>query len=225
MDEGRYTPSFFAHETALVDVGAAIGAGTKIWHWTHISSQARIGKNCTLGQNVYVGHARIGNNVKIQNNVSVYDAVVLEDDVFCGPSMVFTNVINPRSHIPRKSEYKPTLVKRGATVGANSVIICGHTIGMYAMVGAGAVITKDVPDYALVVGNPARRTGWVCQCGVKLDCAYRYARCSSCGLTYEVSHTYCGLVSYANASGGNGDGAWRVAGTRRSLGAYRRSDR
>ena len=122
------------------------------------SVPGRIGENCSLGQNVYVGHARIGNNVKIQNNVSVYDAVVLEDDVFCGPSMVFTNVINPRSHVVRKHEYKQTLVKRGATIGANAVIICGNTIGSYAMIGAGAVITKDVPDYALVVGNPGRRS-------------------------------------------------------------------
>jgi UDP-2-acetamido-3-amino-2,3-dideoxy-glucuronate N-acetyltransferase len=133
--------------------------------------------------------------------------VVLEDDVFCGPSMVFTNVINPRSHIVRKSEYKETLVKRGATVGANAVIICGHTIGKYAMIGAGAVITKDVPDYALVVGNPGRRIGWICQCGVKLNRAAKYARCPACGLTYEAGHTYCELETYAGAVADGGKGS------------------
>jgi len=153
---------------------------------------------------VYVANARIGNNVKIQNNVSVYDSVVLEDDVFCGPSMVFTNVINPRSHVSRRSEYLQTLVKRGATIGANAVIICGHTIGKYAMVGAGAVITKDVPDYALVVGNPGRRIGWICQCGIKLNRSFAHARCPACGLTYEAGHTYCEPTSYlVDARGGN----------------------
>jgi len=191
MNELNSLPSYFAHETAIIDAGAKIGSGTKIWHWVHISSKATIGANCTIGQNVYVGNAIIGNNVKIQNNVSVYDAVVLEDDVFCGPSMVFTNVINPRSHVPRKSEYQQTLVKHGATVGANAVIICGHTIGKYAMIGAGAVITKDVADYSVVVGNPGRRIGWVCECGVKLDRGYRCARCPACGLSYELGHTYC----------------------------------
>ena len=207
MDEVKSAAPYFAHETVIIDTGATIGPGTRIWHWAHISSQAAIGANCTLGQNVYVGNARIGNNVKIQNNVSVYDAVELEDDVFCGPSMVFTNVINPRSHVPRKSEYKQTLVMRGATIGANAVIICGHTIGRFAMIGAGAVITKDVPDYALVVGNPGRRIGWVCQCGVKLNRAYKHARCLSCGLTYEASHTYCELMTYASAVIGDGRGA------------------
>jgi UDP-2-acetamido-3-amino-2,3-dideoxy-glucuronate N-acetyltransferase len=197
MDELKSALPYFAHETAIIDAGATIGPRTRIWHWAHISSQAMIGANCTLGQNVYVGNARIGDNVKIQNNVSVYDAVVLEDDVFCGPSMVFTNVINPRSHIPRKSEYKQTLVKRGATIGANAVIICGHTIGSYAMIGAGAVVTKDVPDYALVVGNPGRKIGWVCQCGIQLKQANGHARCPACGLTYEVGHTYCELTTYA----------------------------
>jgi len=207
MIEDKCLPPYFAHETAIIDAGATIGPGTRIWHWAHISSQARIGANCTFGQNVYVGNARIGDNVKIQNNVSIFDAVVLEDDVFCGPSMVFTNVINPRSHIPRKSEYQPTLVKRGATVGANAVILCGHTIGRYAMIGAGAVITKDVPDYGLVVGNPGRRIGWICQCGVKLNRAYKHARCPGCGLTYEASHTCCDLTTYADAVAGGGNGA------------------
>lgn len=199
MNDKNSIHSYFAHDTAIIDAGAKIGPGTKIWHWTHISSLASIGSHCTLGQNVYVGNAIIGNNVKIQNNVSVYDAVVLEDDVFCGPSMVFTNVINPRSGIPRKSEYQPTLVKHGATVGANAVIICGHTIGRYAMIGAGAVITKDVPDYSVVVGNPGRRIGWVCQCGIRLNGAHRHARCPACGLAYETGHTYCELAPYAGA--------------------------
>jgi len=194
MNELDSFPSYFAHETAIIDAGARIGPGTKIWHWTHISSKACIGSRCILGQNVYVGNAIIGNNVKIQNNVSVFDEVVLEDNVFCGPSMVFTNVINPRSHIPRKSEYQQTLVKQGATVGANAVIICGHTIGSYAMIGAGTVITKDVADYSVVVGNPGRRIGWVCQCGVKLDRGYKFARCPGCGLSYELGHTYCELI-------------------------------
>ena len=193
MDEPKSALLYFAHETAIIDAGATIGPGTRIWHWVHISSKATIGANCTLGQNVYVGNARIGDNVKIQNDVSVYDAVVLEDDVFCGPSMVFTNVINPRSHLPRKSEYMQTLVKRGATIGANAVIVCGHTIGSYAMIGAGAVITKDVPDYALVVGNPGRKIGWICQCGIRLKQANGHGRCPACGLTYAISHTYCAL--------------------------------
>lgn len=183
--------SYFAHETAIIDPGAQIGRGTRIWHWTHIASAAQIGANCSLGQNVYVGNARIGDNVKIQNNVSVFDAVALEDDVFCGPSMVFTNVINPRSHIVRKHEYKPTLVKRGATIGANAVILCGNSIGRYAMVGAGSVVTKDVPDYALVIGNPGRRAGWICQCGIRLQKAQGRIQCASCTSEYEVSETAC----------------------------------
>src|SRR5215468_5701404 len=173
--------SYFAHPTAIIDRGAKIGPGTRIWHWVHIGPTAEIGANCSLGQNVYVGQAKIGNNVKIQNNVSVYDAVVLEDDVFCGPSMVFTNVINPRSQIVRKHEYKETLVKRGATIGANAVILCGNQIGSYAMIGAGAVITKHVPDYALVVGNPGRRIGWICRCGIRLNISDDRAHCQACG--------------------------------------------
>jgi UDP-2-acetamido-3-amino-2,3-dideoxy-glucuronate N-acetyltransferase len=185
MSDPAGDSGYIAHETAVVDPGAQIGAGTRIWHWVHVAANAQIGANCSLGQNVYVGKARIGNNVKIQNNVSVYDAVILEDDVFCGPSMVFTNVINPRSHIVRKSEYKPTLVKRGATIGANAVIVCGTTIGSYAMIGAGAVITRDVPDFALTVGNPGRRIGWVCQCGVRLHVADNEARCNACNSIYR----------------------------------------
>jgi UDP-2-acetamido-3-amino-2,3-dideoxy-glucuronate N-acetyltransferase len=191
MNEFGPAPPYFAHETAIIDPGAKIGPGTIIWHWVHVGPTATIGANCSLGQNVYVGRARIGNNVKVQNNVSVYDAVVLEDDVFCGPSMVFTNVINPRSHIVRKSEYKETLVKRGATIGANAVILCGNTIGTYAMIGAGAVITKDVPDYALVVGNPGRKIGWICQCGIRLEVANGNAHCVACASNYEVVDTCC----------------------------------
>src|SRR5262249_41692530 len=151
---------FFAHESCYVDEGCEIGAGTKIWHFSHVMPRARIGRGCTLGQNVVVSpDVVIGDNVRIQNNVSVYTGVVLEDDVFCGPSMVFTNVVNPRSHISRKDEFRPTLVKKGATLGANSTIVCGHTIGRYAFVGAGAVVTRDGPDPALVVGNPGRIAG------------------------------------------------------------------
>lgn len=157
---------YFQHETAIVDVGANIGDGTKIWHWVHVSSGAEIGLDCSLGQNVFVASkVKIGNKVKIQNNVSVYDSVTLEDEVFCGPSMVFTNVYNPRSHIERKNEYMQTLVKRGATLGANCTIVCGVTVGEYAFVGAGAVITKDVKAHALVVGVPAKQTGWVSHAG------------------------------------------------------------
>ena len=161
---------YFVHETAIVDVGAQIGAGTKIWHWVHVCSGAKIGNNCSLGQNVYVGNnVTIGNNVKVQNNVSVYDNVILEDDVFCGPSMVFTNVINPRSAVDRKNEFKDTLIKKGATLGANCTIICGNTVGQYAFIGAGSVVTKDVPDFALMVGVPAKQIGWISRHGQKLD--------------------------------------------------------
>jgi len=157
------------HETAIVDPGAEIGEGTRIWHWVHVCAGARIGRGCSLGQNVFVGNdVVIGDNVKIQNNVSVYDRVRLEDDVFCGPSMVFTNVINPRSAVPRKDEYRETTVRRGATLGANCTILCGVTIGRYAFVAAGAVVTKDVPDYALVAGVPAARIGWMSEQGERL---------------------------------------------------------
>ena len=159
----------FIHETAIVDDGASIGHNTSVWHWTHICSGAEIGEKCSFGQNVFISNkVKIGNNVKIQNNVSVYDNVILENDVFCGPSMVFTNVINPRSKVNRKNEYRDTLVKEGATLGANCTIICGVTVGKYAFVGAGAVVTKDIPDYALVVGNPAKQIGWMSEYGERL---------------------------------------------------------
>jgi len=161
--------SFFAHETAVIDAGCQIGEGTKIWHFSHIMTNCIIGQNCSIGQNVVISpEVKIGNGVKIQNNVSVYTGVICEDDVFLGPSAVFTNVINPRSAIIRKDEYKPTLVQKGATIGANATIVCGITLGKYAFIGAGAVVTKDVPDYALVVGNPARQTGWMSEYGHKL---------------------------------------------------------
>ena len=181
---------YFAHESSYIDEGCRIGDDTKIWHFTHVMSGAVIGQRCNIGQNVVISPGVVvGDNVKIQNNVSVYTGVVLEDDVFCGPSMVFTNVVNPRSHVSRKDEYRKTLVRRGATLGANSTIVCGHEIGRYAFIGAGAVVTKDVPDYALVVGNPGRVAGWMCQCGVKLASSSRpplTAACASCGTTYLV---------------------------------------
>jgi len=183
---------FWAHETAVIDSGAKIGAGTRVWHWVHVCAGARIGAHCVLGQNVYVGNrVVIGDNVRIQNNVSVYDAVTLEDDVFCGPSMVFTNVVNPRAAVPRKDEYQRTLVKRGATIGANATVVCDHVIGRYAFVGAGAVVTRDVADYALVVGNPARRAGWMCRCGEKLPAQSGPATCASCGARYEIRGEAC----------------------------------
>lgn len=161
--------NYFAHETAVVDKGCIVGQGTKIWHFSHIMSDCIIGEQCSIGQNVVISpQVKIGNRVKIQNNVSVYTGVICEDEVFLGPSCVFTNVINPRSAIVRKDEYKPTLVQKGATIGANSTIVCGITIGRYAFVGAGAVVTKDIPDYALVVGNPARQSGWMSEYGHKL---------------------------------------------------------
>lgn len=178
-----------AHPTSLIDDGASIGDGTKIWHFSHVCKGAHIGKNCVLGQNVYIGpNVSIGNNVKIQNNVSVYEDVVLEDDVFCGPSAVFTNVMNPRSHISRKNEFKKTLVKKGATIGANATVVCGVTIGEYAFIGAGAVVTKDVLSHALVHGNPARLQGWMCQCGEKLAAVQDKGKktCARCKSNYEL---------------------------------------
>ena len=160
---------FFAHETAVLDEGCQIGKNTKIWHFTHVMSQAVIGENCVIGQNVLIANrVTLGDNVKVQNNVSVYEGVTCEDDVFLGPSMVFTNVINPRAFVDRKNEFRPTQVRQGATIGANATIVCGHTIGRYAMVGAGAVVISDVPDYALVVGNPAQQIGWVSEYGHRL---------------------------------------------------------
>jgi UDP-2-acetamido-3-amino-2,3-dideoxy-glucuronate N-acetyltransferase len=177
-------PTAFVHESAYVDDGAVVGAGTKVWHFCHVLGGAIIGDRCSLGQNVVVMNGtRIGTNVKIQNNVSVYEGVELEDDVFCGPSMVFTNVMNPRSHVSRKSEYRRTLVRRGASIGANATIVCGTTLGEYAFIGAGAVVASDVPAFGLMVGVPARRVGWMCQCGERLP-ASGAGRCDACGSTY-----------------------------------------
>lgn len=176
----------FVHESAYVDEGAHIGAGTKVWHFCHVLAGAVIGERTSLGQNVVVMNGtRIGSNVKIQNNVSVYEGVELEDDVFCGPSMVFTNVMNPRSHVSRKNEYRRTLVKRGASIGANATIVCGSTLGEYSFIGAGAVVSKDVPAFALMVGVPARRMGWMCQCGERLPSGGA-GQCAACGSTYEI---------------------------------------
>lgn len=182
--------NYFVHESSFVDEGAIIGEGTKIWHFCHVMKDAVIGKGCTLGQNVFVAsRVTIGNHVKIQNNVSVYTGVQIEDDVFLGPSMVFTNVVNPRSEVNRKDEYQPTLVKRGASIGANATIVCGVTLGRYSFIGAGAVVTKDVPDYALVYGNPGKIQGWMCQCGVRLPFerveGEEQARCAACGRAYR----------------------------------------
>ncbi len=177
---------YFVHESAYVDDGASIGAGTKIWHFCHVMPEVVIGRDCSLGQNVVVmPRATIGNNVKVQNNVSIYEGVVLEDDVFCGPSCVFTNVSNPRSHVSRKADYEVTLVKRGASIGANATVVCGVTLGEYAFVAAGAVITSDVPPYALMIGVPARRVGWMCHCGERLHLVDGRAACDRCGTSYR----------------------------------------
>ena len=183
MSESRVKA--FVHESAYVDDGAEVGAGTKIWHFCHVMPGAVIGEGCSLGQNVVVMNGtRIGDNCKIQNNVSIYEGVELEADVFCGPSMVFTNVINPRSHVSRKNEYRRTLVRRGSSIGANATILCGTTLGEYSFIGAGAVVVADVPPFALMVGVPARRIGWMCQCGERLPDA-GVGRCTSCGSEYE----------------------------------------
>jgi UDP-2-acetamido-3-amino-2,3-dideoxy-glucuronate N-acetyltransferase len=183
-------PEYFVHESSYVDDGARIGKGTKIWHFSHVLPGAEIGEGVSIGQNVNVGgKARIGNRCKIQNNVSVYDDVEIEDEVFCGPSMVFTNVFNPRAFIVRKHEYRKTLVKRGATLGANSTIVCGHTIGRYAFIAAGAVVNTDVPDFGLMAGVPARQKGWMCKCAIKLDFAGgQKARCAACGEAYVLEN-------------------------------------
>lgn len=186
---------YFVHPTALVDEGTEIGQGTKIWHFAHIMSGARIGENCIIGQNVFIGSGAIlGNNIKVQNNVSIFDGVILEDDVFCGPSMVFTNVFNPRSFISRKKEFRKTLVKTGATIGANVTIVCGNTIGLYAFIGAGSVVTKDVPDYALVYGNPGKVKGWVCQCAEEITFRSGKAVCRVCGKEYREDFTGVKLI-------------------------------
>ena len=188
-------PDYFAHQSAYIDDGAVIGAGTKVWHFCHVMPGAVIGERCNLGQNVVVmSGTRIGNNVKIQNNVSVYEGVVLEDDVFCGPSCVFTNVTNPRSHVSRKAEYQPTLVRRGSTIGANATIVCGVTLGEYSFIGAGAVVLSDVPAHALMVGVPARRVGWMCQCGVRLQFREGRAVCPACRAGYEEKDGVVRLV-------------------------------
>lgn len=182
----------FIHETAVVDEGTTIGSGARIWHFCHVSRGAQIGAGCILGQNVFVGPGvRIGNGVKIQNNVSVYAGVEIEDDVFLGPSCVFTNVLTPRAHVERKNAFAPTSVRRGVTVGANATIVCGHQLGEYALIGAGAVVTDDVPAHAVVVGNPARRSAWACRCGEVLPAD---GVCSRCGDRYQVTASSCKRV-------------------------------
>ncbi len=182
--------NYFSHPTAVIDEGCSIGEGTKIWHFSHLMSGCRLGKNCNLGQNVVVSPGvELGNNVKVQNNVSIYTGVSCEDDVFLGPSMVFTNVINPRSAVNRKSEYAKTHVGKGASIGANATIVCGHDIGKFAFIGAGAVVTKNVPDYALVIGNPSRQTGWMSEYGHKLEFdANGNATCKESGERYKLEN-------------------------------------
>jgi UDP-2-acetamido-3-amino-2,3-dideoxy-glucuronate N-acetyltransferase len=183
---GGHVSDYFVHASSFVDDGAKIGAGTKVWHFCHVMAGAVIGERCSLGQNVVVmPGTRIGNNVKIQNNVSIYEGVDLEDDVFCGPSCVFTNVVNPRSHVSRKHEYRATRVRRGASIGANATVVCGVTLGEFAFIGAGAVVTTDVPDYGLMVGVPARRVGWTCQCGLRLTLTGGASTCEACGTAYR----------------------------------------
>ncbi len=179
----------YIHESAIVDEGAKIGEGTKVWHFCHVMPGADIGPNCSLGQNVFVANKVVlGNNVRVQNNVSLYEGVICEDDVFLGPSMVFTNVVNPRSAVSRKDEYKKTVVKKGASIGANATIVCGNTIGKYAFIGAGAVVTKDVLDYALVVGNPAKHMGWMSEHGNKLNFENEKATCTATGEVYRLAN-------------------------------------
>jgi len=200
--------SYFAHESAFIDDNVEIGSGTKIWHVSHVLKNSRIGKSCRIGQNVVIGpNVDIGNGVKIQNNVSVYEGVSLEDDVFCGPSVVFTNVFNPRSEIRRMDELRPTLVRRGATLGANCTIVCGVTIGEYAFIGAGAVVVKDVPDFALIVGNPGKIIGWMCMCGIRIDLDGdgRPGTCRECGRKYSQMGRKVTLFSMTHPGGGNDD--------------------
>jgi UDP-2-acetamido-3-amino-2,3-dideoxy-glucuronate N-acetyltransferase len=200
MTEEQNTDGSFIHESVVIDGDVRVGSGTRIWHFSKLLGPLSIGNNCTLGQNVVVErNVNIGNNVKIQNNVSVYQGVVLEDDVFCGPSMVFTNVGTPRSHFPRRGEYLETRVCRGASIGANATVICGNTLGAYAFVGAGSVVTRDVPDYGLVYGNPARLRGWACYCGEKLDLGVDEGRaegsCTHCQRTYVRTGVQVEMVS------------------------------
>ena len=191
--------TYTVHSTAIVDAGAKIGDGTRVWHWVHVCGGARIGARCSLGQNVFVGNrVTIGDNVKIQNNVSVYDHVTLEDDVFCGPSMVFTNVYNPRSAVSRKDAYRDTLVRQGATLGANCTIVCGVTVGRYAFVGAGSVVNRDVPDFALMVGVPARQVGWMSRFGERLELPLSgnaEATCPHSGDRYVLQQGLCRLAA------------------------------
>jgi len=185
-DSSPFPDSVRIHPTASVDLPCTIGAGTRIWHYTHVRENAAIGAGCNIGQNVYIGAGvQVGDRCKIQNNVSVYEGVTLEDEVFVGPSAVFTNVINPRAAIERKHEFQPTLVERGATVGANATVLCGITIGRWAFIGAGSVVTHSVPDFALVIGVPARRIGWICRCGVRLSLGADPIRCAACGDEYR----------------------------------------
>lgn len=192
FDASRH-PGVEAHESAYVDEPCEIGAGTAIWHFSHVMAGSRVGRGCRIGQNVLIAPGVVlGDNVKVQNNVSIYTGVVLEDDVFCGPSMVFTNVINPRSEIARRDEFQRTVVRRGATLGANSTILCGTELGRYAFVAAGAVVTAGVPAYALMMGVPARRVGWMCRCGVRLpEASGGRARCAACGAAYLVQRGAC----------------------------------
>ncbi len=181
--------NFFVHESSYVDEGCQIGEGTKIWHFSHIMKGCRIGEKCNIGQNVVISPGVVlGNGVKIQNNVSVYTGVICQDGVFLGPSCVFTNVVNPRAFIERKSEYRQTTIKTGASIGANVTIVCGHDVGRYALVGAGSVVTRDVPDYALVYGNPARVRGYVCRCGEQLTFDNEQAVCPACGMKYKKNN-------------------------------------
>lgn len=194
---------YFVHESSYIDEGAKIGKGTKVWHFCHIMSTAVIGEGCNIGQNVLVSHnVQLGNNVKVQNNVSLYTGVIVEDDVFLGPSMVFTNVLNPRSHVSRKEEFKTTLVKRGASIGANATIVCGITLGQYCFIGAGSVVTRDVPDYALVYGNPGRLQGWMCQCGTRIEfeqvSGFEISICPGCGDRYKKEGLVVRPVAGAN---------------------------
>lgn len=198
LESRQAEKEFFVHPTAVIDPGVEIGPGSKVWHFSHVMSGARLGARCNIGQNVVIGpNVRIGKGCKIQNNVSIYEGVTIEDEVFCGPSMVFTNIINPRAHISRKHKFKPTLVRRGVTIGANATVICGHTLGRYSFIGAGAVVTGDVPDQALMIGNPARQAGWVCTCGERL---FDELTCPACGAGF--SQTDAGLEALSSPAAG-----------------------